>query len=68
MTDENAREFVIAWYLAVFVWGFIINLLRIYIVSQFAPIRGEEILAKYKELPQLVYNEERSKLIGIIEE
>ena len=46
MTHDDASEFVRAWYFT-FVWGFLVNILRIYMISQFAPIKGQEILTKY---------------------
>ena len=40
LTPAQAQEFVMCWYLAIFVWGIIINELRIVIISLMAPIRA----------------------------
>ena len=40
LTEDEAIEFVMCWYLAIFVWGIIINELRIVIISLMAPIRA----------------------------
>ena len=40
LTDEDASEFVMSWYLAIFGWGIIINELRIIVISFLAPIKA----------------------------
>lgn len=40
LTPSEADEFVLTWFLAIFVWGVIINELRIVIISLMAPIRA----------------------------
>jgi len=40
LNPEQATEFVLTWYLTIFVWGVILNELRILIISLLAPIAG----------------------------
>ena len=61
MTHDDANEFVRAWYFT-FVWGFLVNILRIYMISQFAPIKGQEILTKYVNLPKTAKEELEKKI------
>ena len=56
LTPDEASEFVLCWYLAIFVWGVIINEIRIVIISLMAPIRAqtlfereEAILTNYRD-------------------
>ena len=62
MTHDDASEFVRAWYFT-FVWGFLVNILRIYMISQFAPIKGQEILTKYQNLPKTAEEELKKKIL-----
>lgn len=41
LTPDEAQEFVMCWYLAIFVWGVIMNEIRIVIISLMAPIRAQ---------------------------
>ena len=50
LTPDEANEFVLCWYLAIFVWGIIINELRIVIISLMAPIRGQALFERQHEL------------------
>jgi len=40
LTPAEAQEFVIAWFLAIFVWGVILNEVRILIITLMAPIQA----------------------------
>lgn len=40
LTVDEANEFVMCWYLAIFFWGPIINYIRIVIIALVAPIRA----------------------------
>ena len=46
LTEDEANEFVMCWYLAIFVWGFLINELRIVIISLLAPIKAQNFFEK----------------------
>jgi len=43
LTPDEASEFVMCWYLAIFVWGVIINELRIVIITLLGPIRAQDL-------------------------
>ena len=43
LTPDEAKEFVMTWYLAIFIWGEVINELRIVVISLMAPIRALEL-------------------------
>jgi hypothetical protein len=44
LTPDEASEFVMVWYLAIFVWGVVINELRIVICTLLGPIRAQVLL------------------------
>ena len=46
LTEDEANEFVMCWYLAIFVWGFLINELRIVIISLLAPIKAQNFFER----------------------
>lgn len=50
MTEKDATDFVKTWYLAVFLWGYVIfNGLRVYLVSLLAPNQAKYEFEKEHE-------------------
>ena len=50
LRPDQAQEVVISWYLAIFFWGTIINVLRCYIISLAAPRKAKELFEKYQKI------------------
>lgn len=50
LSEEEAEEFVTCWYLAIFVWGVVINEIRIVIITLLAPIRAEKLFEREEEI------------------
>lgn len=59
LTPDEASEFVLCWYLAIFVWGVIINEIRIVIISLMAPIRAQTLFDKTEDF--LIENNDKKK-------
>jgi len=47
LTKEEANDLLLTWFLAIFVWGVIINELRIVVISILAPIHARDIFDKH---------------------
>lgn len=61
LTPDEAKEFVIVWFLAIFVWGVILNELRIVIITILAPIRAKELFDRQQEIYE-TYNSDEKKV------
>ena len=47
---DQATEFVFSWFMSIFVWGTLLNEVRILIISLIAPINGQALYDKQMEL------------------
>ena len=52
LTVSEAEEFVICWFLATFVWGTLINLIRIFVIALLAPIRAQQLLDEEQKIQE----------------
>lgn len=52
---------MIVWFLAIFVWGVILNELRIVIITILAPIRAKELFDRQQEIYE-TYNSDEKKV------
>ena len=50
LSPDQATEFVFVWYLTIFVWGVILNEVRIIIISLLAPIQAQSLFDRQMEI------------------
>lgn len=54
LTPDEATQFVYTWYLAIFIWGEVLNEIRIVVISLMAPIRATALF----DVLRAIYDEE----------
>ena len=59
LTIPEAREFVMCWYLSIFVWGTLINEIRIFVIALLAPIRAQELFERAEKIQNLRSNPDK---------
>ena len=62
LTESEAEEFMTCWFLAIFVWGVIINEIRIVIISLMAPIRAQTLFERQMDI--MARSEETDRVEG----
>ena len=68
LTPSQASEFVMVWYLSIFVWGVLLNELRIVIISLLAPIQAQAIFDRKWEIWNNTKSENQDKTQDQIDE
>ena len=61
LTVPNAREFVMCWYLSIFIWGTLINEIRIFVIALLAPIRAQELFERAERIQNLRSNPDKER-------
>mmetsp|Transcript_43757 Transcript_43757/g.58036 ORF Transcript_43757/g.58036 Transcript_43757/m.58036 type:complete len:129 (+) Transcript_43757:3421-3807(+) len=61
LTPDQAQEFVFVWFMTIFIYGVVINELRIVIISLLAPIQAQSLFERQQEIMKMGDRSEEEK-------